>query len=133
MFAETQHQPEAEVLPLGNAVFCLDCEIISNGRGDECPACKSRSLVSLARMLGGSLLAHKAGRSQDCADVLFEISITVELQQTHAKDLNTTLESLTKVIGPRLARGLASLHIKVEPTVGKLLLSQSSIETSNHN
>ncbi|MGA9966333.1 MAG: hypothetical protein WBQ10_14135 [Terriglobales bacterium] len=133
MFTGTQNQSEAEVLPLGNAVFCLDCEIISNSRSDECPACKSRSLVSLARMLGGSLLVHKVGRFQECENVLFDITITVELQQMQAKDLNTALESLTNVIGPRLARGLASLHIKVEPTAGKLLLSRSGIETSNHN
>jgi hypothetical protein len=133
MFAGTRNQPEAEVLPLGNAVFCLDCEIISNSRRDECPACKSRSLVSLARMLGGSLLLHEARRSQECEDVLFDITITVELQRMHAKDLNTTLESLTNLIGPRLARGRASFHINVEPTVVKLLLSQSSIETSDHN
>ncbi|MGC1437609.1 MAG: hypothetical protein WA847_17075 [Terriglobales bacterium] len=84
-------------------------------------------------MLGGSLLVHKVGRFQECENVLFDITITVELQQMQAKDLNTALESLTNVIGPRLARGLASLHIKVEPTAGKLLLSRSGIETSNHN
>ena len=126
MFAETQNQSEAEVLPLGNAVFCLDCEIISNSRNDECPACKSRSLVSLARMLGGTLLAHKEGRFQECENVLFDITLTVGLQQMHAKDLNTTLENLTNVIGPRLARGLASLHLKVEPTVGKAFVRRAA-------
>jgi len=89
MFAGTRNQAKTEVLPLGNAIFCLDCEIISNSRGDECPARKSRSLVSLARMLGGSLLVHKAGRFQECESVLFDITITVELRQMHAKDLTT--------------------------------------------
>jgi len=84
-------------------------------------------------MLGGSLLVHKVGRFQECENVLFDITITVVVQQMHAKDLTTALGSLTNVIGPRLARGLASLHIKVEPTVSRLLLSQSSIETSDHN
>jgi hypothetical protein len=84
-------------------------------------------------MLGGSLLVQKVGRYQECENVLFDITITVELQQMHAKDLTTALESLTNVIGPRLARALASVHIKVEPTAGKLLLSQSSIETSDHS
>jgi hypothetical protein len=64
--------------------------------------------------------------------VLFDITITVELQQVHAKDLNATVETLSNVIGPKLARNRASLHIKVEPTVGKPLLSHSSIETSDH-
>ena len=46
---------KSEVMALSSAVFCLDCEVISNSRGDECRACKSRSLLSLARILGGSL------------------------------------------------------------------------------
>ncbi|MGA9472159.1 MAG: hypothetical protein WBV36_06830 [Terriglobales bacterium] len=48
---------------------------------------------------------------------MFDITITVELQQMHAKDLNTTVERLTGVIGPRLARDRALFHINVKPTV----------------
>jgi hypothetical protein len=113
MFARTRNHLEAGVLPLWNAVFCLDCEFISSSRGDECAACKSRSLVSLARMLGGSLLAHRAQHFQE----LFDITITVELQKMHAKDLSTTVERLTSVIGPKLARGRASFHVNVKPAV----------------
>jgi hypothetical protein len=43
-----------EALPLLDAVLCADCEIISNSRGDHCEVCGSRSLLSLARILGGS-------------------------------------------------------------------------------
>jgi len=43
-----------EALPLLEAVLCADCEIISNSRGDCCQVCGSRSLLSLARILGGS-------------------------------------------------------------------------------
>ena len=120
MFAGTRNNLDAGVLPLWNAVFCLDCEVISSSRGDECPACKSRSLVSLARMLGGSLLAHRAQHSDECEGGLFDITIVVELQQMHAKDLSTTVERLTSVIGPKLARDRASFHINVKPAVDKL-------------
>ena len=116
MFARTRNQLDAGVLPLWNAVFCLDCEFISSSRGDECAACKSRSLVSLARMLGGSLLAHRAQHFQE----LFDITITVELQKMHAKDLSTTVERLTSVIGPKLARGRASFHVNVKPAVDEI-------------
>jgi len=115
MVAETRNRPDPGVLPLWNAVFCLDCEVISSSRGDECPACKSRSLVSLARMLGGSLLAHKAEHSHECESGLFDITIVVELQQVHAKDLSTTVERLTGVIGPKLAGDRASFHVNVKP------------------
>ena len=120
MFAETRKHLDAGVLPLWNAVFCLDCEVISGSRGDECPACKSRSLVSLARMLGGSLLAHRAQQSQEWEGGLFDITIAVELQQMQAKDLSATVERLTSVIGPKLARDRASFHINVKPAVAKL-------------
>jgi hypothetical protein len=119
MCAETRNRPEAGALPLLNSVFCLDCEVISTSRGDECPACKSRSLVSLARMLSGSLLAHRAQHSYPSESGLFDITIAVELQQVHAKDLSTTVERLTSVIGPKLAGDRASFHIQVKPAVDK--------------
>ena len=119
MPAEIKNHLDARILPLWNAVFCLDCEAISGSRGDECAACKSRSLVSLARMLGGSLLAHRAQQSHECESGLFDITIVVELQQMHAKDLSTTVERLTSVIGPKLARDQASFHVNVKPAIGK--------------
>jgi len=115
MIVETRNHLDAGVLPLLNAVFCLDCEVISSNRGDECRACKSRSLVSLARMLGGSLLAHKAQHSHPSETGLFDVTIAVELQRMHAKDLSTTVERLTGVIGPKLAGDRASFHINVKP------------------
>jgi hypothetical protein len=123
MFAVTRNHLDAGVLPLLNAVFCLDCEVISSSRSDECPMCKSRSLVSLDRMLGGSLLVHRAQQERERG--LFDITITLELQQMDAKDLSTTVERLTSVIGPKLARDQASFHINVKPTVQELDLQAS--------
>jgi hypothetical protein len=57
--AATWNEPQPDVVPLGTAVFCLDCEAISNSRGTECHACGSHSLVSLARILGGCLREHR--------------------------------------------------------------------------
>ena len=74
-------------------------------------------------MLGGSLLAHRA--QQEWEGGLFDITITIELQQMHAKDLSTTVERLTSVIGPKLARDRASFHINVKPAVDKLDLQPS--------
>jgi hypothetical protein len=93
MLAGTRNHLDPGILPLWNAVFCLDCEVISAGRGNECAACKSRSLVSLARMLEGSLLTHRAQHLQGREGGLFDITITIELQQMHAKTLSTTVDS----------------------------------------
>ena len=124
MLTLDRNLPDA-VLPLWSAVFCLDCEVIGNSRGEECPACKGRSIVNLARMLGGSLRAHQAQQSQEHKSALFDIRITVELRQMHAKDLSTNLERLAGVIGPALARDGATFHIDVKPTVDKLNLQGS--------
>ena len=120
MSAGTRNHLDAGVLPLWNAVFCLDCEVICSSRGDECAACKSRSLVSLARVLGSSLLAHRAQHLQEREGRLFDITVTIELQQMHAKDLSSTVERLAGVIGPNLVGDRASFHINVKPAVDKL-------------
>src|ERR1035438_6821636 len=125
MFAGKRNHLDAGVLPLWNAVFCLDCEVISSSQGEECPACKSRSLVSLARMLGGILLAHRAQRSQECESGLFDITIVVELQQMHDMVSFSPLEGLPVVIGPKLARDRASFRINLRPAVEKLDLLPS--------
>jgi hypothetical protein len=56
---------------------------------------------------------------------LFDITITVELQQTYAKDLTTTLERLTSVISPKLARDQATFHVNVKPSKDALKLQAS--------
>jgi len=113
-------QSEAGPLPLWNAIFCFDCEMISRNSGDECPACKSRSIVSMARILGASLGAHRIQKSQDAGDRLFDITITVELSRMHAKDLSTALERISNVIAPQLARDKGTFHVHVNPTTDKL-------------
>ena len=123
MLADARNHLDVGVLPLSSAVFCLDCEVISSSRGDECGVCKSRSIVSLDRILGGSLLAHKAKQDRD--SWFFDITVTIELQQMHAKDLNATVERLTSVIGPKLARDRASFHITVKPAINTVDLQPS--------
>jgi len=119
MLARTTNHLDAGVLPLWNAVFCLDCEVISSSRDGECVACQGRSLVSLARLLGASLFAHRARHLQKWEKGLFDVTITVELQEMHAKDLSTTVERLTGVIGPNLAGDRASFHVNVKPAADK--------------
>lgn len=115
MLDQTEKHIDAGGLPLWNAVLCLDCEIITDRRSDECPLCHGRSLVSLARILGGSLFAHRQRHSPESENALFDITATVELHQMHPKDLTATLERLTNVIGPKLAREQAGFHIDVKP------------------
>lgn len=131
MFSGTHNQSDLDVVPLCYAVFCLDCESISNTPRDECPSCKGHSLVSLARMLGGSILGQPSDRLGQCASLSFDITITVGLQQMHAEDLNTALERLSNMVGPRIGRARASVHIDVEPKVDNLLPETETQNATN--
>ena len=42
-------------LSLQTAVFCVECELISKNNTPHCMACGSRAVMSLSRVLGGSL------------------------------------------------------------------------------
>ena len=51
---------ELSSVPLLEAVLCADCEIISNSAGERCEICGSHSLLSLGRVLGGSVEGERA-------------------------------------------------------------------------
>ncbi len=49
-------------LPLGDAMFCTQCEVISENNTPRCIACGSLALLSLSRVLGGSLRGQQTAR-----------------------------------------------------------------------
>ena len=55
-------KPEATLntVHLLTAVLCADCEVISDSPGETCSVCGSRSLLSLGRVLGGSIGDERA-------------------------------------------------------------------------
>jgi hypothetical protein len=47
---------ELNVVRLKDALLCANCELIINETFDgACPACNSKALMSLARLLGGTI------------------------------------------------------------------------------
>jgi len=46
---------DVNFLPLKLAVFCVECELLSGNNTPRCLACGSRAVLSLSRILGGSL------------------------------------------------------------------------------
>ena len=59
---------ELSSVPLLEAVLCADCEIVSNSAGERCEICGSRSLLSLGRVLGGSIEGERAALVQVDSD-----------------------------------------------------------------
>ena len=49
-------------LELRDTVFCTECELISYNNSSQCLACGSTSVLSLARVLGGSLRGEERAR-----------------------------------------------------------------------
>jgi len=45
---------------LQNAVLCAECDVVSDSPHDQCRVCGSRSLLNIARMLGGNLPRERA-------------------------------------------------------------------------
>ena len=60
---------DANFVPLQMATFCAECELISNNSTPHCLACGSRALLSLSRVLGGSL------RNQQTAHLITDIEL----------------------------------------------------------
>ena len=58
MFAKTVYGStfrDTNFVPLQSATFCVQCELISSNSHPYCLACGSQALLSLSRVLGGSL------------------------------------------------------------------------------
>lgn len=103
-------------VPLHNAVFCVDCEIISNSPHDVCTVCGSHSLIGLFRMLGGALRSQKAQTPEDHArPIKYDLELTVKVHQVAAADLNQAIESITHLAN--VGGDLEMLHINVESVI----------------
>ncbi len=104
-----------ETVLLHHAVLCVDCELVTSSVDDHCPVCKGHALLPLAGIVGGRLVDYRASHLQRQQTFLFDLNVTVKIPQMEASDLSATIESISRVIGPKLSRSRASLHINVEP------------------
>jgi hypothetical protein len=115
MLPGNKAQTEPVALPLQNAVLCAECECITMGRSDACPVCGSRSLCSMARLLGGAQQSSAELRKQDGSAVLYDVEIAIELKQAQPAEMSNVLENIAAHIGPWLVRGQGDCHIDVRP------------------
>ncbi len=113
----TKLRAERSALPLQTAVLCMDCECVSNSRKDRCPVCGSRSLLGLAKIIGGAKLSSGAPRSGAEQERCFDVQIAINWKQILPRELSSALESINDLIGPWLACGQASCHIDVAPVL----------------
>jgi hypothetical protein len=123
MFHHTESSPDIDIVPLHNAVLCVDCESLSASRHDQCPVCGGRSLLVLARLLGGPLSAHRRDGNNE-EPVTFKVDITITLTGRKAEEFSATVGGIASVLAPALGRETASFHIDVTPVVQRRALQE---------
>jgi hypothetical protein len=100
-------------VPLLNAVFCVDCETISNSPHDACTVCGNHSLISLVRLLGGTLRSQKSQSTNDHAKTAkYNLELTVKMHEIPANELNHAIQSITCLA--EVGGDLECLHINLE-------------------
>ncbi len=114
----TRLQAQPGAVPLQNAVLCVDCECVTNGRMDICAVCGSHSLLSLAKIIGGDQLTPSAPRPGTNPETRFEVKFAIIWNQILPRELCSAIESIDRLIGPWLVNGQASCHIDVAPAAG---------------
>jgi putative methionine-R-sulfoxide reductase with GAF domain len=81
--------PNLQFVPLQGAVFCVQCELISENSSPYCHACGSQAVLSLSRILGGSM------SRQQTAHLITDIELdrlvrdllrTVPVEQIHSDE-----------------------------------------------
>ena len=80
---------DAHFLGLQTAVFCVACELISENNTPRCLACGSQAVISLSRVLGGSLRHQQTAHLIADAELdrlVHELLRTVPLSSSPAPD-----------------------------------------------
>ncbi len=114
MFRETVYGDsfkELNFVPLQSATFCVQCELISNNSRPYCLACGNQSLLSLSRVLGGSL------RQQQTAHLITD------------SELDLLVRDLLRSVPDPQVRNMADHHARV-PTPA--LRSQLRVANAAH-
>jgi hypothetical protein len=102
-------------ISLVNAVLCVDCEIVSNSPYQVCSRCGSKSLISLGRLLGGSLRSHRAQITDKSNSIKYNLELAVKVYGVAAVDLNRVIDSVTHLSD--MDDQVECLHLNVESVI----------------
>ena len=91
----TLRPSDVEFVSLQTAVFCVQCELISTNNTPRCLACGSGAVLSLSRVLGGSL------RGQQAAHLIADVELD--------RIVRSLLQTVAKVGDPNPARDLIAV------------------------
>ncbi len=116
---------DAHFLGLQTAVFCVACELISENNTPHCLACGSQAVISLSRVLGGSL------RRQQTAHLIADAELdrlVHELIRTVPVTSVPALDSHLPVSFASLAPGRS--HVRRSPQTQPAVPASGSMPTT---
>ena len=93
---------EVNFLALQTAVFCVGCELISKNGSSTCLACGSQALLSLSRVLGGSLQNQRTAHviaDPELDRMVRELIRTVPSPELHTNESGSSVSSHSHVSG----------------------------------
>ncbi len=114
MNGRSRAEEGSATVPLANAAFCVNCENISSSPHDACNVCGSRSLISLFRVLGGTLRGQRSSVAADHPK--YSLQLVANVHEIAAAELNLLIELLARLA--EVAGTVESLHLNVESTPG---------------
>ncbi len=98
-------------LPLATAVFCGNCETITNSPHEACLVCGSPSLVSLVRILGGALHGQELQATGN--PTMYSLELRARVNEIRVAELNVVLGLLSQL--SEFGFTVESLHLCVQP------------------
>jgi ribosomal protein S2 len=113
MKSGSQPSRSVSAIPLLNAVFCADCETITNSPHEGCAICGSRSLINLFRMVGGTLRNQKIQSIESSTKTAnYNLELNVKVRELPGNELNRLIESMNRLA--EVCGGVESVHTHVE-------------------
>ena len=100
-------------LSLQTAVFCVECELISENNMPNCLACGSQAVLSLSRVLGGSLRGQQTAHLIEDAELdrlVRELLRTVPATSVHAAESRVPASFAALAPSRHHARAVNSPH-----------------------
>ena len=97
-------------IPLLNAVYCVNCDLITNSPHDTCRVCGSRSLVGVSRIWK---LTLAEGTTNVARYNRYKVSFTVDIREIPANGLHDSTKLISHLA--ELGGDVKALHIKVDP------------------
>ncbi len=108
-----------DAIPLVNAVYCANCDLITNSRHDDCDVCGSRSVIAVSRIwqLNTSEATAKAAR--------YKVSFIADVRGIPANELSESTRLLNRLAD--LGGDVRAFHIQVDTVSAEPVIDETEV------